>query len=69
MKDNIWLNIGLTLLSPVESPSCHNGFSLDSDDHKVKMESPPIFFVRIWSVTRDAYFELGTEIPNQKRHD
>ena len=34
MEDNIWLNIGLTLLSLVESPSCHNDFSLDLDDHK-----------------------------------
>ena len=31
----------------VESPSCHNGFSLDLDDHKNKMESPPIFSVRV----------------------
>ena len=35
MKDNIWLDIGLTLsTSPVESPSYHNGFPLDLDDHK-----------------------------------
>ena len=25
--------------------NCHNGFSLDLDDHKNKKESPPIFFV------------------------
>ena len=37
IKDNIWLSIGLTLLiSPVESPSYHNGFSLDLNDHKHK---------------------------------
>ena len=34
MEDNIWLNNGLTLKSLVESPSCHNGFPLDLDDHK-----------------------------------
>ena len=55
MEDNMrlksWPN---SLTSLVESPSCHNGFPLDLDDHKNKMESPPIFSVRVWSVTRDA---------------
>ena len=27
--------------------SCHNGFSLDLEDHKNQMESPPIFSVRM----------------------
>ena len=27
--------------------SCHNGFSLDLEDHKNKMESPPIFSIRV----------------------
>ena len=35
-----------SLRSPAESPSCHNGFPLDLEDHKNKMESPPIFSVR-----------------------
>ena len=26
---------------------CHNGFPLDLEDHKNKMESPPIFSVRV----------------------
>ena len=26
---------------------CHNGFPFDLDDHKNKMESPPIFFARV----------------------
>ena len=37
VEDNTSLNIGPTLyISPVESPSCHNGFPLDLDDHKNK---------------------------------
>ena len=43
-------------MSPVESPSCHNGFLLDLDDYKNQMESPSIFSVRVWLVTRDAMF-------------
>ena len=30
-KNDTWL-IGLTLVSPVESPSCYNDFSLDLED-------------------------------------
>ena len=26
---------------------CHNSFPLDLKDHKIKMESPPIFSVRV----------------------
>ena len=36
-----------SLWSPVESSSCHNGFPLDLDDLKNKMESPPIFSIRV----------------------
>ena len=46
---------------------CHNGFPLDLDDHKNKRESPPIFSVRVWSVTR--VLKLGTEILNLKQHN
>ena len=31
----------------IEAPLCHNGFPLNLDDHKNKMESSPIFFVRV----------------------
>ena len=40
---------------PVELSSYHNGFPLDLDDHKNKMESSPIFSVRVWSVTWGIY--------------
>ena len=57
MKDNIWLSIGLTLLSPQWSRQAVITVShYDLDDHKNKMESPPIFSVRVWSVTRGPYF-------------
>ena len=42
-------------LQQILEPLCHNGFPLDLEDHK-NMESPPIFSVRVWSVTRDTCF-------------
>ena len=54
MEDNIWLSLVWLSKSPMESPSYHNSFPLDLDNHKNKMESPPIFFVRVWSIIRDA---------------
>ena len=37
------------------NPKCHNGFpSRLGGLPKIKMESPPIFSIRVWSVTRDA---------------
>ena len=32
---------------PSKSNACHNSFPLDLDDHKNKMESPPIFSIRV----------------------
>ena len=60
----VWLS-----KSPVESPSCHNGFPLDLEDHKNQMELPPIFSVRVWSVIRRHVLKLGIEIPNLKQHN
>ena len=55
MEDNIWLNIGLTLYGPQWSRQAVITVSRhDLDDHKIKMESPSIFSVRVWSITRDA---------------
>ena len=57
IEDNIWLNIGLTLLNPQWSRQAVITVSrYDLVDHKNKMESPPIFSVRVWSVTQDAMF-------------
>ena len=51
LKDiNTILNIMMQILLKM----CHNGFPLDLDAYQNKMESPPIFFIRVWSVTRDA---------------
>ena len=43
IKDNIWQNIGLTLKSPVESPSYHNGFPLDLGDLKTNGAATDLF--------------------------
>ena len=56
IEDNIWLNIGLTLLGPQWSRQAVITVSRhDLDDHKNNMESPPIFSVRVWSVTRGTF--------------
>ena len=53
MNDNIWLIKWLDLLSPQWSRQAVITVSRhDLEDHKIKMESPPIFSVRVWSVTR-----------------
>ena len=69
MKDNIYLNNGLTLLSPVESPSCHNGFPLDLDDHKNKWSHHRSFLYGCDQSPSMHILKLGTEIPNLKQHN
>ena len=65
IKDNIWLSIGLTLLiSPVESPSYHNGFPLDLEDHKNQNGVATDFSVRCDRSPGAYVLKLGTEIPN-----
>ena len=53
MEDNIWLSIGLTLLIPQWSRQAVITVSRSTwKTTKIKMESSPIFSVRVWSVTR-----------------
>ena len=54
--------------SPALEEACHNGFLPRLGRlPKIKMESPPIFSVQVWSVTRDiCVLKLEIEIPNLK---
>ena len=49
-----------SLISPVESSSCHKGFPLDLKDQKME-ELPPIFF-NVWSDIENHAPKLGFEI-------
>ena len=55
--------------SPVESPSCHNGFSLDLDDHKNKWSRHRSFLYGCDRSPKVHVLELGIEIPNLKQNN
>ena len=54
-----------SLNSPVESPSCHNRFPLDLDDHKHKNGvATDLFYTGVIGHPGSMFFKLGIEIPN-----
>ena len=55
--------------SPVESPSYHNGFPLDLDDHKIKWSHHRSFLYRCDRSPGMHVLKLGTEIPNLKQRN
>ena len=55
-------------LSPVESPSCHNDFLLDLDDHKNKWSCHRYFLYGCDRSPEMHVFKLGIEILNLKQH-
>ena len=69
MEDNTSLNIGPTLYSPVESPSCHNSFSLDLDHHKNKWSHHRSILYGCDRSPEMHALKIGTEIPNLKQHN
>ena len=53
----------------MESPSCHNGFSLDLDDHKNKWIRHHSFLYRCDRSPVMHVLKLGIEILNLKQND
>ena len=56
-----WLD---PLMFPEKSPSCHNDFPLDLDDHKNKWSRHRSFLYRCDQSPGMHVLKLGTEIPN-----
>ena len=69
MEENTSLNIGQALYSPTESPSCHNGFPLDLEDHENKWSCHRSFLYGCDRSLEVYVLKLGIEIPNLKQHD
>ena len=61
-----WLD---PLFSPAESPSCHNGFPLDLDDHKTKWSRHRSFLYECDQSPGMHVFKLGSENPNLRQMD
>ena len=55
--------------SPVESPSCHNGFPLDLDDHKNKRSRHQSFLYGCDRSLGVHVIKLEIEISNLKQND
>ena len=56
-------------VSPVESPSYHNGFPLDLDDHKNEWSRHQSFLYGCDRSPGMHVIKLGIEIPNLKQKD